>query len=279
MAKGASSDMFEYDTLAVTVSKAVARIDLNRPDKGNCLNAVMWRELGEVFHAMASASDIRVVILGGAGSHFSTGIDLDYLAGIGQELGQLPEGRKQEVLRHAITELQASVNAIEACPKPVLAAICGFCIGAGVDIATACDMRYATASTRFSVKEVDLSIVADLGSLQRLPRIVGEGSARELAFTGRQFKGEEARAMGLVNRLFADKTDLDDGVMALAEQLAQKSPLTMRGIKETMNFSRDHSIHEGLTFVANRNAAMLLSEDLTEAMRAHLERRRPCYND
>ena len=271
--------MFEYDTLVVTVSKAVARIDLNRPDKGNCLNAVMWRELGEVFHAMASASDIRAVILGGAGNHFSTGIDLEYVAGMRQELNQLPEGRKQEVLRHMIMELQASVNAIEACPKPVLAAICGYCIGAGVDIAAACDMRYATASTRFSVKEVDLSIVADLGSLQRLPRIVGEGLARELAFTGRQFKGEEAQTMRLVNRLFTDKTDLDDGVMALAEQLTQKSPLTLRGIKETMNFSRDHAIGEGLNFVAHRNAAMLLSEDLLEAVSAHLEKRRPRYND
>ncbi len=115
----------------------------------------------------------------------------------------MSEGRKQEALRRIIAELQASVNAIEARPKPVLAAIAGCCIGAGVDIAAACDMRYATASTRFSVKEVDLAIVADLGSLQRLPRIVGEGLARELAFTGRQFKGEAAREMGLV------KLDID----------------------------------------------------------------------
>ncbi len=272
--------MHSYDSLAVTLTDdGVARVDLNRPDKGNCLNGVMWRELGRVFNELSSTAQARAIVLGGSGKHFSTGIDLEYLMTIRKELDRLAEGRKQETLRSIIAELQASVNAIEACPKPVLAAISGFCLGAGVDIAVACDMRYATASTRFSVKEVDLAIVADLGSLQRLPRIVGEGLARELAFTGCQFKGEAAREMGLVNRLFADRSQLDTGVMALARQLAQKSPLTLRGIKETMNFSRDHSVSEGLGYVANRNAAMLLSDDLAESVAAHMEKRQPRYED
>jgi enoyl-CoA hydratase len=271
--------MHSYETLAVTITEGVARVELNRPDKGNCLNAVMWQELGRAFNQLSTTAHVRAIVLGGAGKHFSTGIDLEYLMIIGTELDRLSEGRKQEALRRIIAELQASVNAIEQCSKPVLAAIAGFCLGAGVDIATACDMRYATASTRFSVKEVDLAIVADLGSLQRLPRIVGEGMARELAFTGRQFKGEAAREMGLVNRLFADRSQLDTGVMALARQLAQKSPLTLRGIKETMNFSRDHSVKEGLSYIANRNAAMLLSDDLYESVAAHMEKRQPQYED
>jgi enoyl-CoA hydratase len=271
--------MHSYETVVVTITEGVARVELNRPDKGNCLNAVMWRELGDVFDALSSAEHVRAIVLTGAGKHFSTGIDLGYVMTIGQDLNPLSEGRKQEALRRIITRLQASVNAIEACPKPVLAAISGYCLGAGVDIAAACDMRYATASTCFAVKEVDLAIVADIGSLQRLPRIVGEGLARELAFTGRQFKGEAAHEMRLVNRLFADGSELDSGVMALARQLAQKSPLTLRGIKETMNYSRDHSVSEGLSYVANRNAAMLLSSDLAESVAAHMQKRDPQYED
>jgi len=148
-----------------------------------------------------------------------------------------------------------------------------------VDILAACDMRYATPATRFCVKEVDLAIVADLGSLQRLPGIVGQGVARELAFTGRIFKGEEALLMGLVNRLFPKTEDLGGGVMALATDIASKSPLTIRGIKETMNYGRDHTIGEGLTYVAQRNAAMLLSKDLEEAISAFMEKRTPRFED
>jgi enoyl-CoA hydratase len=271
--------MHPYETVSIAIAEGVARVDLNRPEKGNCLNAVMWQELGQAFGELSSAAQVRAIVLAGAGKHFSTGIDLEYVMTIGQELNRLSEGRKQEELRRIITTLQASVNAIEACSKPVLAAISGYCLGAGVDIAVACDMRYATASTCFAVKEVDLAIVADIGSLQRLPRIVGEGLARELAFTGRQFKGDAAHEMGLVNRLFADRSELDSGVMALARQLAQKSPLTLRGIKETMNYSRDHSVSEGLGYVANRNAAMLLSNDLAEAVAASMQKRQPQFDD
>jgi enoyl-CoA hydratase len=185
--KGALN-MHAYETLAVTITEGVARVDLNRPDKGNCLNAVMWQELGRAFNELSSTAHVRTIVLGGAGKHFSTGIDLEYLMVIGKELDRLSEGRKQEALRHIIAELQASVSAIEECPKPVLAAIAGFCLGAGVDIAAACDMRYATASTRFSVKE-------------------------------------------------------------------------------------------GLSYIANRNAAMLLSDDLYESVAAHMEKRQPQYED
>jgi len=271
--------MNSYQTISIVLQDAVARVDLNRPDNGNCLNAVMWQELKCVFDELDARPEIRVVALGGRGKHFSTGIDLDFLTTMQQELKRLPEGLKQEYLKHFISDLQDSVNAIERCRKPVLAAVQGFCLGAGVDIVAACDMRYATPATRFSVKEVDLAIVADLGSLQRLPAIVGQGVARELAYTGRMFKGEEAMTMGLVNRLFPKTEELADGVMALAIDLAAKSPLTLRGIKETMNYSRDHAIAEGLEYVAQRNAAMLLSKDLEEALAAFMEKRTPKFED
>ncbi|MGD9367969.1 MAG: crotonase/enoyl-CoA hydratase family protein [Desulfobacteraceae bacterium] len=271
--------MQSFETIALTMDGAVARVDLNRPDKANSLNQAMWRELRQVFEELDQTKAVRAIVLGGAGKHFSTGIDLTYLAAIKEKLQQLTEGRKQEYLKHLIIDLQDAANAIERCRKPVLAAIQGFCMGAGVDIAAACDMRYATGATRFSVKEVDLAIVADVGTLQRLPRIVGEGIARELCFTGRTFKGDEARSMGFVNQLYTNSEELIAGVLKQAHQLAEKSPLTLRGIKETMNYSRDHTVAEGLHYVALRNAAMLLSIDLEEAVAAFMERRLPKYED
>jgi enoyl-CoA hydratase len=271
--------MDNYETLHVVSEEAVARVEFDRPEKGNSLNFMMWRELSDVFEKLDRRTEIRAVVLGGRGRHFSTGIDLDFLLSMRQDLQNLAEGPRQESLRRFIAGLQDAVNAIERCRKPVLAAVQGFCLGAGVDIVAACDMRYATPSTRFCVKEVDLAIVADLGSLQRLPGIVGQGVARELAFSGRIIKGEEALAMGLVNRLFPKTEEMNDGVMALAAELAAKSPLTLRGIKETLNFSRDHSVAEGLDYVAQRNAAMLLSGDLDEALAAYLEKRAAKFND
>ena len=271
--------MQSYQTISIATRGAVAQVDLNRPDKGNCLNAAMWRELKRVFDELDANPQIRAVVLGGRGKHFCTGIDLAFLMSVQQELKEMPDGPKQEYLRHFILDLQDSVNAIERCRKPVLAAVQGFCLGAGVDLIAACDMRFASSSTRFSVKEVDLAIVADLGSIQRLPTIIGQGAARELAYTGRTFKGEEAMAMGLVNRLFPKTEELADGVMTLAIDLAAKSPLTLRGIKETMNYSRDHTIAEGLAYVAQRNAAMLLSKDFEEALAAFMNKRTPRFED
>lgn len=268
-----------YETLKIILKDGVARIDMNRPEKSNSLDRAMWKELGVAFHALDANPSVRVVVLGGVGKHFSTGIDLGLLMQIQKELQDLPDGSKQEMLKHQIVMLQDSVNAIEKCRKPVIAAIDGFCLGAGVDIATACDMRYATTSARFAVKEVDLAIVADVGSLQRLPKIVGEGIARELAFTGRVFKGNEALSIGLVNQVFPNNDKLEEGVSALAAILSRKSPLTLRGIKETVNYSRDHSVAEGLNYVAIRNAAMLLSNDLVEAVTAFYEKRAPSFED
>ena len=265
--------MFDYETIRVQTEGAACRVDFNRPRKANCLDATMWKELKDVFFRLDSQPEVRAVVLGGQGRFFCAGIDLEYLLSVQQEINPLPDGRKQEYLRNFIADLQASVNAIEQCRKPVLAAIQGACIGGGVD------MRYATADTRFSVKEVDLAIVADLGTLQRLPGIVGQGVARELAFTGRDFDGAEALAMGFVNKIFPTRKTLAGGTMEIAQGLAAKSPLTLRGIKETMNHSRDHSVAQGLNYIATRNAGMLLSKDLQEAVTAYLEKRPARFDD
>lgn len=267
-----------FETLAITEADGVAHIELDRPDKANALNGPMWRDLRAAFDWL-SASRARVGVLSGRGKHFTAGIDLELLAAMQAEIGRLPEGRQQERLKGIIVEFQQAISAAESCSKPVLAAIHGACLGGGIDLITACDMRYATADARFSVKEVDLAIVADVGTLQRLPRLIGEGLARELAFTAREFDGNEAHAMKLVNRVFPDKDTLMRAAMEAAAVIAAKSPLAIRGTKDTLNFSRDHSVAEGLAYVAAKNAAILFSSDLTEAMAAMKERRKAKFED
>jgi len=175
--------------------------------------------------------------------------------------------------------LQQAVSAAESCRKPILAAIHGVCMGGGIDLVTACDMRFATKDARFSVREIDLAIMADVGTLQRLPRLVGEGLARELAFTGREFDGNEAHTMKLVNQVFADRESLMTAVLKTAAEIASKSPLTIRGIKDTLNYSRDHSVAEGLSYVAAKNSAILVSSDLAEAMSAAKQKRKARFED
>lgn len=267
-----------FETLAVTESEGVAHIELNRPDKANALSGTMWRDLRSAFDWLG-ASRARVGVLSARGRHFTAGIDLDLLSAIQSEIAGLPEGRRQERVRALILELQAAVSAAESCPKPILAAIHGACVGGGVDLVCACDMRFATADARFSVKEVDLAIVADVGTLQRLPRLIGDGLARELAYTGREFDGQEAHAMRFVNRTFPDRDSLMTFVLETATCIAQKSPLTVRGIKDTLNYSRDHSVAEGLAYVAAKNAAQLFSSDLTEAVTAAKQKRAPRFED
>jgi len=267
-----------FETLTISETDGVAHIELNRADKANAINGAMWKELRSAF-AWLSTSRARVGVLSGQGKHFTAGIDLDMLTEIRSEIADLSEGRRQERLRGIIVEIQETINAAESCRKPILAAIHGACMGAGVDLVTACDMRYATKDARFSVNEVDLAIVADVGTLQRLPRIIGEGLARELAFTGRDFDGQEAHDMKLVNQVFTDKESLMTAVLKIAAEIASKSPLTIRGIKDTMNYSRDHSVAEGLSYVSAKNAAILVSSDFTEALSAAQQKRKGRFMD
>jgi len=271
--------MPEFKTLAVSTENRVASIQLNRPDKANAINATMWKELKDAFDWVDETPEVRVAVLSGQGKHFSAGIDFQFLSAIYNEMSELSEGRRQEHLRQMIIELQDSVTAIERCRKPVIAAIHGACMGGGVDLITACDMRYATADARFSIREVDLAIVADTGTLQRLPRIIGDGLFRELAYTGLEFDGEKAHSMGLVNKVFPDQTALLVGVGELATDIAAKSPLAIRGIKESLIYSRDHTVAEGLNYVATWNAAIGLSKDVQEAVAAYLQKRLAEFED
>ena len=271
--------MPEFTCLTLTLTDQIARIELNRPDKANALNGTLWREISEACRWIDETPAARVAILSGAGRHFCAGIDFELMGAILDEVQQLSPGRREERLRHIIHDLQAGFTALEVCRKPVLAAIQGWCIGGGLDLIAACDVRYASADAAFSLKEADLAIVADVGSLQRLPRLIGEGRVRELAFTARQFDAAEAQAMGLVSRVYADAAALRDGVQAIAASIAAKSPLTVRGIKQVLNYGRDHGVADGLEYVATWNAAMLLSDDTREAITAAMQKRPPRFAD
>lgn len=271
--------METFSCLHVAVADHIARIELNRPDKANALNGALWREIGRVFEWADQVSEVRVAVLSGAGRYFSAGIDFELVQSILAEVGRLEPGRREERLRGLIVELQTAFSALERCRKPILAAIHGLCIGGALDLVAACDMRYASAEARFALKEVDLGMVADVGSLQRLPYLIGEGQLRELAFTGREFNAPEALRLGLLNRVFEDRKQLLEGVEEIARIIAAKSPLTIRGIKQVMNYNRDHTIASGLDFVATWNAAMLLSEETQEAVLATMQKRVPRFND
>ncbi|WP_172199376.1 crotonase/enoyl-CoA hydratase family protein [Niveibacterium sp. COAC-50] len=266
-------------TVTLSLDSGIARITLNRPDKLNALNDEMWRELREAFTWADRTSAARVVILSGNGRAFSTGIDLAMLAGLRERIRHADLARSQELLRALILDLQDCVSSIERCRKPVIAAIHGPCIGGAVDIISACDMRYASANAIFSVREIDIGMAADVGTLQRLPRIIPDGIARELAYTGRNVLAEEAKEFGLVNRVFDTPDQLLEGVAEVAAAVAAKSPLAIRGVKEMLNYGRDHTIEDGLRYVATWNASALLSEDLQESAAAMMQKRAPSYRD
>ena len=263
----------------VTVDGGVAHVRLDRPKRANALHRPLWDELHQVIRAVDAEPAARVVVLSGSGRHFCAGIDLDMLDELFAVRDGNCAGRAGERLRRIILDLQEVFTAIERCRVPVIAAVQGGCIGAGLDLAVACDLRYATADASFVLKEVDLGIAADVGVLQRLPRIVGEGITRELAYTARPVDGREAVALRLANGVYDDADQLHAAVDELAGGLAAKSPLAMRGAKYAITYARDHSVADGLEQIATWNAATLLSADLEEAVAAFRDRRTPRYAD
>lgn len=268
-----------YESFKVEINDHIAHVAFNKPEKANALDATGWQEMQAIFELLDKTPEARVIVLSGEGKHFCSGIDVSLLMAIRQRVSLDCEGRMREKLRELVLQLQDTVSAIEKCRKPVLAAIHNACVGGGVDIVSACDMRYATEHGFFAIAEIDMGMVADLGTLQRLPKIIGDGMAREMAYTGRRVYGPEAKEIGLINRHFDDKESLMAAVFVIASQIASKSPLSIRGTKEIINYTRDHSVADGLKYMAIWNAALLLSNDLNEAFMAKMERRSPTFSD
>ncbi|KAJ4711463.1 Delta(3,5)-Delta(2,4)-dienoyl-CoA isomerase [Melia azedarach] len=260
-----------------TPNSRVIYVYLNRPSQRNALSGDFFVEFPNTLSSLDQNPDVNVIVLAGSGEHFCSGIDLKTLSSVTDHTTSADRGRSSERLRRHIKFLQDAITAIERCRKPVIACIHGACIGGGVDIVTACDIRFCTKDTFFSVKEVDLAITADLGTLQRLPAIVGFGNAMELALTGRRFSGSEAKELGLVSRVFGSKEELDDSVRTIAEGIAAKSPLAVTGTKAVLLRSRDLTLEQGLDYIATWNSGMLLSDDLTEAVSAQIQKRKAFF--
>ncbi|QIL44121.1 crotonase/enoyl-CoA hydratase family protein [Acidovorax sp. HDW3] len=269
----------QLQTLSVTLEGAVATVTLNRADKANAMNAAMWQEIRQVFGWVDATPAVRVAVLRAEGKLFCSGIDLAMMMQMPAQIADDCEGRQREKLRRVILDLQDTLTSLERCRKPVLAAIHGACIGGGVDLVVCADMRYASSDASFSIKEIDIGMVADVGTLQRLPKLVGQGITRELAYTGRKLGAAEAQQIGLVNRVFETREALYAGVQEIAASIAAKSPLSIRGSKEMLNYARDHSVADGLNYVATWNAAMLQSDDLMAAMTAGMMKQTPQFKD
>ncbi len=258
-----------YTTLALRMEQHVLWVALNRADKANAMNEPMWEELQACFEWADGEPCVRVVVLCGEGKNFCAGIDLGMFAGLATHMESIPEAsRRIEWFRRRIKQLQGNLTAIEQCRKPVIAAVHGNCIGGGIDMISACDMRFSSAAAVYSIKEIDIGIVADVGTLQRLPKLMAPGIVSELALSGRYFDASEAERFGLVNRLYNSYEELIEGVSELAQMIARKSPLAVRGTKEMIRYSRDHSVDDALNYVATWNAGMLSQEDALLAMSA-----------
>lgn len=270
----------EYKSLKIIQKSPNSRVYylyLNRPGQFNALSRDFFTEFPKAISSLDHNPDVAVIILAGSGKHFCSGIDLQTLSITFKETHAADHGRSVVKLRRHIKFLQEAVTALESCRKPVIAAVHGACIGGAIDIITACDIRYCCSDTFFSVKEVDLAITADLGTLQRLPSIVGFGNAMELALTGRSFTASEAKDLGLVSKVFTSKEALMEGVNVVAEEIAAKSPLAVIGTKTVLLKSRDLTVEQGLDYIATWNSGVLLSDDLKEAISAHNEKRKPRF--
>lgn len=267
----------EYETLAVELEQQVATVFLNRPDKANSMSAAMWIELQHCFEWCDSEPDVRAVILAGNGKHFCAGLDLEMFGDLISDSSD--PARRAEAFRQNILKLQDNLTAIEKCRKPVLAAIHYTCIGGGVDLTCCCDMRYATEDAFFSIREIDIGMTADVGTLQRLPKIIPDGVARELAYTGRDMVAAEALEQGFVNRVFENRDVMLEEVTAIAREIACKSPLAIRGTKNMLLYSRDHTVADGLDHIATWNSGMFSEKDLQAGIQAQMKKRKAVYEN
>lgn len=263
------------ERIAVGIEAGVAHLELARPEKFNAMDKHMFEGIGDAFRALGRDGAVRAILLSGRGKHFTAGLDLEYASR--QFAPSDCQGRAAEARLRHIEWLQEAFSAAEQARPPVIAAIHGGCIGAGVDLASACDIRIAAEDAFFQIAEVDVAITADLGTLQRLGYLLPQGVLRELTYTGRRMGAEEAARYGLVNQLAPDREGAIAAGMALARTIAAKSPLAVAGAKQSLNRSRGRPVEEGLRDVALWNAATLVSADLTEAIEARLGKTAPSF--
>jgi len=267
-----------YESITVDVKDNVAQVTLVGPGKGNAMGPAFWAEMPEVFAKLDADRDVRAIVLTGSGKHFSYGLDLPAMGG--SLSGVLADGagaRPRADFHATILRMQGAINAVADCRTPTIASVHGWCIGGGVDLISAVDIRYASADAKFSVGAVSLTNVADVGSLARLPLIINEGHLRELALTGKDIDAGRAEKIGLVNDVYDDPDASLAAAHATAAEIAANPPLVVNGVKDVLDQQRIARVSESLRYVAAWNAAFLPSKDLTEGLKATFEKRPPNF--
>ncbi len=274
-----AADFDRLKAFTVTIDENhVAEICLRRPEALNSMNADFWHELPEIIDALDRQGSARVIILCSSGKHFTAGMDLSVLSSMGGNPEQEP-ARQAEKLRRWILSLQDTFTKLEMARMPVISAVQGACIGGGVDMVCATDMRFCTSNAYFNVKETELGITADVGTLQRIESVMPAGLARELCFSSRNMGAEEARACGFINKVYDNHNEMLEGVRALATSIARHSPMAVHGTKAMLNYSRDHSVQDSLNHMATWQSGMFKAPDVKEAMRAGAEKRTPKFDN
>ena len=269
---------FEYE-----LKDHVGHVSMCRGDAFNTMTKAFWSELPELIDKISDEGKARVIVLSAQGKHFCAGMDLANFKSDGDFLSidtkKITQGRKSEAQFRVTRDLQYSVSCLEKARIPVITAIQGACIGAGVDLITACDIRYASSDAFFCIQEINIGMAADVGTLQRLPYLIPEGILRELAFTGRKLSSDEGLKYGLVNAVFDTPDAVIEHALSVAREIADKAPLAISGIKEVLNYNRDHTVEESLNYNALWNAAMNFSDDMMEAFKSKTEKRDPDFQD
>ena len=264
-----------YECFEVTIDDNVAHIKLIRPEKRNSITTEFWEELPEIVAAIDNNSKARVIVISSTGPHFCAGLDISSFGSVGEKK---PSGQKEKTQRnaafyHNVLHLQNSFSCLETARIPVIACIQGGAIGGGVDLAVACDMRYATEDAFLTIQETNIGMTADVGTFPRLVKLIPEGFVREMAYTGRRVSSNEANRVGLVNAVYPDQATMLEEVMKVARQIASKAPLAVYGCKKMINYARDHRTVDGLDYIAIWNASMFKPEEIFEAMSANAENR------
>ncbi len=267
-----------YECFEVEHDGKVAHVQLSRPEALNTMTPAFWRELPELVTRLSDTGDVRAVVISSTGRHFCAGMDLSVFAS-GDLVPSGEPARGNASRRLLVKALQRSFDAIEAARMPVIAAVQGGCIGGALSLVSACDVRYASADAFFVLQETNIGMTADVGALQRLPKIMGDGVARELAFTGRRMLAARARDVGLVSDVFESHDALVSAALDAAHEMARHSPLVLWGVKEALNHARDHSVAESLEFVSLWQAGMLQTADLAAALMARQARSEPHFED
>jgi len=271
--------MSKYTCFDVTVKDHVAHVVMNRPDEFNSMTRLFWKELPEIIKELDKNAAARVILLKGEGKHFNAGMDLANFSPAKKDGVKKDPARMRETFYHEVLELQDTFTALEECRMPTIASIQGACVGGGIDMVAACDIRHCSSDAFFKIAEVDIGLAADVGTLQRLPTLIPIGVVRELAYTGRKFLPDEARELGFINKVFDSLEDLEAGSLALAQEIASKSPLITRVIKKQINYARDHSVRESLDYHAAWNSSLISGQDMEAAMKAFKEKSQANYDD